>query len=143
MSDTKKKFPEALVTFHNKLPARWQVDIVQVACKFIYDDGHNDDMGQTVRIRAGETHTLKSTYSGCCRSYIVVVKGKVFDGTDEDFNWFDSPSINPEECGTLLNWYLVREQDKPQGAATSSTEQPVELSVQTIQGAWSVSSVGQ
>ena len=57
MSNTENTFPEALVTFHDKLPPRWQVDIVEVSCKFIFDDGYNDDMGQKVRIRAGESYT--------------------------------------------------------------------------------------
>ncbi|MYE02727.1 MAG: hypothetical protein F4Y03_15915 [Alphaproteobacteria bacterium] len=94
MSNTENEFPKALVTFHNKLPARWQVDIVEVACKFIYDDEHNDDMGRMVRVKAGETYTLESSYSGCCRSYIVAVKGRAFDGTDEDFNWFNTATVS-------------------------------------------------
>ena len=143
MSDTETKFPEALVTFHNKLPARWEVDIVEVACKFVYDDGHNDDMAQKVRIRAGETHTLRSSYSGCCRAYFTIVKSKAFDGTDEDFLSPGTATVEQGKCGTLLNWYLVRKQDKPQGATLSSMEKSVEISVQTIQAAWSVSSVAQ
>ena len=143
MSNTENTFPEALVTFHDKLPPRWQVDIVEVSCKFIFDDGYNDDMGQKVRIRAGESYTLKSSYSGCCRSYITVVKAKAFDGTDEDFVSFDTATVEDGKCGTLLSWYLVREQDKPQGATLSSTEKAAQISVQSIQGAWSVSGVAQ
>jgi hypothetical protein len=72
----------ASCTWFNDLPPHWQIDIVQIGCKFIDDDGNNDNKGANVRIQGGQNGTLTSTYKGCCRSYIAVSKARAVNGEE-------------------------------------------------------------
>lgn len=128
MFDTlSNEYPKASCTFRNQLPPRWQVDIVQIGCKFIYDDGHNDNKGRVVRISGGEEDTLVASYSGCCRSYVVIVQARAFDGTDEKFHFLDTATVEPDYCGGNLTWNLVPEEKLPKSAAISPPTAPFRL----------------
>ena len=100
-------YPVASCTFTNELPARWEVDIVEIACKFIYDDGHNDDKGKVVTIKSGQQDTVIASYTGCCRSYVTLTKAKATDGTGETWVIPNAGSVDAEYCGGELTVRLV------------------------------------
>lgn len=105
----------ASCTWFNDLPPHWQVDLVQIGCKFIDDDGNNDNKGANVRIRGGESGTLTSTYRGCCRSYIAVSKARAANG--EEWNFVNTATVEPGYCGGNLKIHLVPEAKFAKGAA--------------------------
>jgi len=112
-------YPPASCTFINDLPPRWQVDIIEIACKFIYDDGYNDNKGRRVRIGGGgQSSTLTASYDGCCRSYITLMKAKAFDGTNEEWVLPNSGTVKQGYCGGNMKVHLVPETKYVKGTAT-------------------------
>jgi hypothetical protein len=105
-------------TFYNDLPPHWQVNIVQVGCKFIDDDGNNDDKGAHVNVPGGQNYTLTSTYRGCCRSYIAVSKAKAKNGEEWDF--FNTATVEDGFCGGNLKIRLVPEAVFAKGTSTKA-----------------------
>ena len=100
-------YPPASCTFINDLPPDWKINIVQIGCKFVYDDGANDNKGANVNIPGGGAQgTLTATYTGCCRAYFVVMKAKASD-TGQEWNLANSKTVDPGYCGGNLRWHLV------------------------------------
>jgi hypothetical protein len=120
--DLKKIFSAgyyASATFFNDLPPYWQVNIVQIGCKFIDDDGHNDDKARNVNIPGGgASATLNSTYNGCCRAYIVVMKARAADG--QEWNFANSATVEDGYCGGNLKWHLIPEKNFAKGSAVET-----------------------
>jgi hypothetical protein len=98
----------ASCTWFNDLPPYYGVNIVQVACKFIDDDGNNDNKGANVNIPGGgQSYTLTSTYQGCCRSYIALSKARAADGKEWVFP--NTTTVEDGYCGGNLKIHLVPE----------------------------------
>jgi hypothetical protein len=118
-ADLKKMFTKGFygsATFINDLPPYWQVSIVQIGCKFMDDDGNNDNKAANVNIPGGgASQTLTSTYNGCCRAYWVVMKARAADG--KEWNLFNSTTVEAGYCGGNLKWHLVPETKFSKGAA--------------------------
>lgn len=116
------RYPPASVTFFNDLPPRWQVDIIEIACKFMYDDGRNDDKGKKqLRIKGGGgQETLTATHDGCCRAYIALTKAKAFDGTNEEWVIPNTATVEDNYCGGNLKIHLVAETNFSKGAPAGS-----------------------
>lgn len=108
----------ASCTFFNDLPPRWEVDIVQIGCKFIDDDGNNDDKAAHTRISGGRNQTLTSTYKGCCRSYIIVMKARASDGEEWDF--FNTATTESGYCGGNFKMHLVPEKAFAKGTSSKT-----------------------
>jgi hypothetical protein len=108
----------ASCTFFNRLPPRWEVDIVQIGCKFVDDNGHNDDKAANTQIKAGQNQTLTSTYKGCCRTYIIVMKARASDG--KVWNFFETATVESGYCGGNFKMHLVPERTFAKGASTDT-----------------------
>lgn len=95
----------ASATYYNDVPADWGVTIIEVACKFIDDDGNNDNKSASVNIKGGgNSYTLNSTYQGCCRQYVVLMK--VRDRGNEE-TYANAATVESGYCGGNLKWHLV------------------------------------
>jgi hypothetical protein len=116
----------ASCTYFNDLPPYWQVDIVQIGCKFVDDDGNNDNKGANVRIQSGQNQTLTSTCQGCCRMYFVVMKARAADGNE--WNLANSATVESGYCGGNLKWHLVQKTKFMKGDVTNAA--PFELVVE-------------
>lgn len=112
----------ASTTFFNDIPADWGVTIIEVACKFIDDDGNNDNKTANVNLGGnGANYTLNSTYKGCCRGYFGAVKVK--DRGKVDVYPY-AKSVEDGYCGGNLKWHLVPETQLKKG---SFSERPLKL----------------
>lgn len=113
----------ATATFINDVPKDWGVTIIEIGCKFIDDDGNNDNQVKTVNIQGGgESFTLKTTHEGCCRGYFGAVKAK--DRGQVDVYPF-AESVPAGKCGSNLRWHLTPTRYIDQGAAVA--ELPLQL----------------
>lgn len=113
----------ASCTFFNDLPPDWQIDITQEGCKFVDDDGHNDNKAAYVRIMSGQSYTLNSDYNGCCRGYFIVAKAVSADG--RDWNLANSATVEAGKCGGNMKWHLVPKKSYEKGTPTNTA--PFEL----------------
>jgi hypothetical protein len=105
--------------FQNDLPANWNIHIVQIGCKFIYDDGHNDNKAATVDIPGGGAQgVLTATHSGCCRAYFVVMQAREMT-TGEVWNFVNNATVEQGYCGTTFTWRLVAERQVKLGDVVS------------------------
>jgi hypothetical protein len=108
----------ASATFFNDLPGYFNVFIVQVGCKFIYDDGHNDNKGANVNIKPeGGTHTLVASHNGCCRSYIIVAKAK-HKTNGQEWNLADTATVEQGFCGGNFKWHLIADSKVAKGSGS-------------------------
>jgi len=115
--DLEAEFEELLTgyyascTYFNDVPSDWGVTIIEVACKFIDDNGNNDNKGSATNLPGnGASFTLNSSYNGCCRSYIGLVK--VRDRGQIDIYPF-SKTVDAGYCGGNLRWHLVPSRARP------------------------------
>lgn len=122
-------YPPASATFINDLPPDWGANIVQIGCKFVYDDGTNDNKGANVNIPGGGGQaTLVATASGCCRAYFVVMKVRFSDGSEQ--NLFNNATVPSGECGQNLRWHVTPKTTVEQGVA--AVARPIELKVESL-----------
>jgi hypothetical protein len=122
-------YPPASATFINDLPADWRANIVQIGCKFVYDDGTNDNKGANVSIPGGGGQaTLVATYAGCCRAYFVVMKVRFSDGSEQ--NLANSTTVPAGECGQNLRWHVVPAATMEQGISVAA--RPIQLKVDNL-----------
>jgi hypothetical protein len=112
----------ASVTWINELPPYYGVNIVQVGCKFIDDDGHNDNKAANVNIPGGgQSYTLTTSYEGCCRSYIAVSKARAAaDG--REWNFVNPYTVEPNYCGTNLRIRLRDSSKVQQGTSLEGSQ---------------------
>src|SRR5882757_9306444 len=107
-------YPAATCTFTNDLPASYGVDIVQVACKFIYDDGTNDDKSASVDISAGGQVTLTADNTGCCRQYVALSTARRrVDG--KEWSFVNPATVDDGYCGGQLIVHLGTKSDAEVG----------------------------
>lgn len=109
----------ASCTWFNDLPPYYGVSIVQVACKFMDDNGNNDNKGAHVNIPGGgQSYTLTSTYKGCCRGYLAVSKARASDGKVWDY--VNPATVEQGYCGGNLKIRLVPENKFRIGTSTDA-----------------------
>jgi hypothetical protein len=123
-------YPPASATFINDLPPDWQMNIDQIGCKFVYDDGHNDNKSASVNIPGGgQQATLVATYSGCCRAYFVVMR--VRDSSGGVQSLANSTTVGAGYCGGNLRWHLVPKSQITKGAP--GVARAIELRIESDQ----------
>ena len=108
----------ASCTWFNDLPPYYGVSIVQVGCKFMDDDGNNDNKAAYPNVAGGQNYTLTSTYQGCCRAYLAVSKARAQDG--KEWNFVNPATVEQGYCGGNLKIHLVPETKFQQGTATNA-----------------------
>ena len=123
-----RTYPPASATFINDLPPDWKANIVQIGCKFVYDDGSNDNKGASVNIPGGgNSAMLVATNTGCCRAYFVVMKVRFSDGSEQ--NLFNNATVPAGQCGQNLRWHVVPQATVKQDMA-AGVAYPIELKLE-------------
>lgn len=110
-------YPPASTTILNELPADWRMNITQAACKFVYDDGANDNEGGNVNVPSGGSVTLTATNTGCCRAYFVLCK--VTDSSGQSQTVSNQATVPGGYCGGNLRWHIVPQTQVAQGVAAA------------------------
>ncbi len=116
-------YPPASATISNETPSADNIHIIQFACKFIYDDGTNDNEGGNVDVPPGGQYTLTAHYSGCCRGYVVVAQVRFNDGSTQTVG--NTATTPAGYCGGNVLWHIRLQTMRKQGTPTSA--QNVEL----------------
>lgn len=98
-------YPPPSVLVRNELDPKTGVHITQIACKFIFDDGHNDNPSKNTNVAPGGQETLSSTYTDCCRAYFVLMTVRYPDNSTEVLS--NSTTVDSGYCGGQLTWHLV------------------------------------
>lgn len=105
-------------TIINDVPTDWGAVIIEVACKFMDDDGHNDNKGSAVNLPGGgSSYTIVSSYEGCCRAYIGLVKVR-YHGKADVYPF--TATVESGFCGGNLKWHLTPSAQFKPGAAAGA-----------------------
>lgn len=99
-------YPPPSLLAKNELNPKTGIKIIELGCKFIFDDGTNDDKVKSTNIAAGGQDELFSTHTDCCRAYFpVLIKAQYPDGSTETI--IDNATVEPDYCGGQLIFHLV------------------------------------
>lgn len=97
--------PRPSVVVKNETSPRGAVHIIQIACKFIYDDGFNDNQSKNTDVAPGGQDALYAVHDECCRSYIGFLQVRYPDGTTETLA--GSKNVEAGYCGGELIWHIT------------------------------------
>jgi len=119
-----KRYDPPNVVFMNQLKPDSQIHIIQVGCKFAFDDNYNDNKVANVDIAPGGQYTLNSTYGDCCRGYLILIKVRHPDGKMQQMA--GSATVPDDYCGGTLKYHLVPKRMVRKGS-NREEEPPFEL----------------
>ena len=97
--------PVPSVLVKNELDPKSAIHIIQVACKFIDDDGNNDNQSKNTDVPPGGQDILYGTYDHCCRSYIGLMQVRFPNGDTQVIA--NTKSVDQGYCGGQLTWHLI------------------------------------
>lgn len=121
-----EKYPPASVLALNEIPLEYgSYRIIQVAVKFMYDDGSNDDKGVHCDIPYNQSVTVVASNKGCCRSYFCLMQVRVPGGQVQTVsNTANTPN---GYCGGQVRWRLGIARSFKKGKSYQTDEPQLEL----------------
>ncbi|WP_288397278.1 hypothetical protein [uncultured Acinetobacter sp.] len=87
----------------------------------MYDDGSNDNKGIHCDIPFGQSVTVFATNSGCCRSYICLMKVRVLGGDIQLVT--NTTTVEDSYCGGQVTWHLGIAKSIKKGSTTNGDHQ--------------------
>lgn len=115
-------YPPASVLAINEIPPDYgNYRIVQVAIKFMYDDGSNDNKGVHCNVASGQSVTVIATNQGCCRSYFCLMQVRVPGGSTQVVT--NSTNVDDNYCGGQVTWHLGISKTIKKGSTTNGEHQ--------------------
>jgi len=121
-----RAYPPASVLALNEIPLEYgNYRITQVAVKFMYDDGTNDNKGVHVDVPFGGSATVVASYTGCCRSYFCLMNVKVPGGQVQTVS--NTANTPAGYCGGQVKWHLGIARQFDQNGTYAQGVLPLEL----------------